>query len=104
MPRTVDHIVATHHLAQERRDAGLPIWDRKLNVADVFRNDEMSFEERRDAVVARIRRSGWIETGNWNLSHLVDGLASAEAVEEFDGWWDEIYDEADADRVWIETR
>ena len=104
MPRTVDHIVATHQLAQQRRDAGLPIWNRKLNLASVFHAEELSFTERRDAIVRIIRASGWVEAGNWNLDSLLDGLAGSESAEEFDGWWDEIYDEADAARVWIQTR
>ncbi len=107
MPRTVDHIVATHQLAQARRDAGLPVWDRKLNVSDVFRNDAMTVPERRDAIVDRIRRSGWLD-GRGCFDDLVelvnDHLAYAEDADEFDAIWDDIYDHADADRVWIETR
>jgi hypothetical protein len=103
MPRTVDHIVATHQLAQQRRDAGLPIWDRKLNLSDVFHNDAMTFTESRDAIVRIIRASGWPDR-NSTVYALLDEIADAETTDEFDAPWDLIYDEADADRVWIQTR
>ena len=107
MPRTVDHIVATHQLAQQRREAGQPVWDRKLNLADIFHNDALSFVESRDAIVRRIRISGWLD-GRDEFDDLVelvnDHLAYAEDVKEFDELWDAVYDHADADRVWIQTR
>lgn len=106
MPRTVDHIVETHQLAQQRRDAGLPIWDKKIDVSAVFRNEDLSFAERRDAIVERIRKSGWLD-GRDEFDELVelvnDHLAFAEDVKEFDDLWDSLYDIADFDRVWIKT-
>ncbi len=105
MPRTVDHIVETHRLAAERRAAGQPVWDRRINVADIWRNEALTFEQRRDAIVARLRTSAWLAGRNASdpLVEAVDGLAAADDVDEFDGWWDEVYDHADYDRVWIAT-
>lgn len=102
----VEHKVEMHQLARERQDAGLPVWDRKLRLADVFRNEDMSFEERRDAIVARIRATAWFKgygEGD-DLPQFVEELAGTQTPDEFDGPWDCIYDQADADRVWIETR
>lgn len=105
MPRTVDHIVETHRLARARQDAGLPIWDRRINLKDVFRNEDMTFEQRRDVIVRRIKRSPWY-TEQEDYSHLHDvviDLEEADDAEEFDSAWDEMYDLADIDRVWIAT-
>jgi hypothetical protein len=102
MPRTVDHIVHTHRLAQARRDAGLPIWDRKVLLGDVFRNEAMSFEQIRDEIARRIRATEW-HSGSDVVRELVDELADCADTDEFDAVWDAIYDEADEDRVWIET-
>lgn len=105
MPSTPDHKVEMHQLARARVAAGLPVWDRKIRLGDVFRNEDMSFEERRDAIAARLRASAWLTDPDrrMGLDEAVDGLAGAEDVDEFDGWWDEIYDLADYDRVWIDT-
>jgi hypothetical protein len=105
MPNTADHRAEMHRLATQRRDAGKPIWDRRINLRDVWRNQDMTFEERRDAVVRRLRSSGWMATHEDGdiLHQLVEELAEAQDADEFDAPWDAIYDEADYDRVWIVT-
>lgn len=103
MPRDIDHLVETHRLAQQRRAAGLPVWDRKINLGDVFHNDSLTFEQIRDVAVQRIRRSGWLTDDDYTLTGLVDELAETADADEFDCVWDEIYDHADIDRVWIAT-
>ncbi|NKY60426.1 hypothetical protein [Nocardia flavorosea] len=106
MPRTVDHIVATHQLAAERRKAGKPIWDETIDVSRVWNDDDLSFEEKRDAIVAQFKRSRWFRDDDefGRVREIVDEeIAYAEDVDEFDGWWDELYDLADYDRIWIKT-
>lgn len=34
---------------------------------------------------------------------MVDYLADTEDPEDFDYWWNQLYDQADYDRVWIST-
>lgn len=109
MPRTVDHIVAVHDLATERRRAGKPVWAHEIDLSGVFHNDEMTFTQRRDAIVARLMTSSWYRESDPEVSGTVaeiirDQLAYAEDTDEFDAWWDELYDDADYDRVWIKTR
>jgi hypothetical protein len=107
MPRTVDHIVDTHRIAAARRDAGLPVWDRRINLADIWRNEGLTFEQRRDAIVSRLNASPWIknrdQSGFDQLGDIVYSLSTADDQEEFNGWWGELYDHADIDRVWIAT-
>lgn len=106
MPDTAEHRADMHQLAQERRTAGLPVWDGKLRLADVFHNDNLTYEQKRDAIVARIRASAWFKRCDEydDLPQFVEELADTRTPDEFDGPWDCIYDIADADRVWIETR
>lgn len=79
-------------------------WDHNLALGDVFHNEEMTFGQRRDAIVARIRKARWYDEDDMTLWQAVDGLANAEDIEEFDGWWSEFYDWCDAGkRVWVET-
>lgn len=105
MPDTAEHRADMYALAQERRKAGKPTWAHKINLADVFHNDEMTFEEKRDAIVRRIRATTWFKDYDEydDLPQLVEELADAEDTDAFDGVWDCIYDIADADRVWIAT-
>lgn len=105
MNRNIEHIVATHRLAAERRAAGRPVWDYHINLSDVFHNEAMSFEERRDAIVARLRASRWFtdaEEGG-ELHQYVEELADTVDGDDFDCPMDAIYDLADTDRVWIAT-
>jgi hypothetical protein len=79
-------------------------WDHELRLGDVFHNEEMTFEDRRDAIVARIRKARWYDEDDIALWEAVDGLANAEDTDEFDAWWDAFYDWCDAGkRVWVET-
>jgi hypothetical protein len=100
MPRDIEQIVATHQLAAERRAAGKPIWDRKITIYLAGRD---TFEQRRDAWATALKNSTWTSDDSI-LKSLIDDLADAENAEEFDFTLDEIYDLADADRVWITVK
>jgi hypothetical protein len=99
MPDSVDHRVGMFRLAQERRQAGLRSWKRTVNLKGVWRNEAMTFEERRDAIIGRIRESGWQSE---DLDNAIDELAEAEDADDFNEVWDLIYDLADEERVWID--
>lgn len=105
MPDSVEHRVEMHRLATERRSQGKPIWDRKIRLADVFHNDALTFEQQRDAIVKRIRSSGWLDGKDEfdDLVMAVEELAETDDVKRFDSVWSQIYDHADYDRVWIAT-
>lgn len=106
MPRTVEHIVEVHDIATQRRAAGRPVWAHTIDLRDVFHNADMSLEQRRDAIVARLRAHRWLKGRNVfdQLVEAVQNLAYADDAEEFNGWWDEICDLANIDRVWLATR
>lgn len=104
MSRSIEHIVDMHRLAADRRKAGRPIWDHKIDVSLWWRS-EAPFTERRDGIVRAVKRSRWYRQAD-ELSDLysyVDELADAEDTQHFDQVWDCIYDLADIDRVWIDT-
>jgi hypothetical protein len=88
----------------------MPTWQKKVLLGDVFRNEDMTFEQRRDVIVHRLRGSGWIRMiggvdsfKGMNLDELFEQLGEAPEPDDFDIVWDEIYNQADWDRVWIDT-
>lgn len=105
MARSVEHIVAMHQLAEERRKAGKPVWAYKVDLSEVFHNDDIPFEDKRGRIATTIKASNWYRdrADFSNLDEIADGLAFADDTEEFDGWFDELYDRADYDRAWIKT-
>lgn len=83
----------------------MPTWRYTVDLKGVWRNEEMTFEERRDEIVRRLRESRWFkshEEGSW-LHSIVEELADTESIPDFDRVFNAIYDEADADRAWIAT-
>lgn len=40
MPRTIESIVENHRVAAERRAAGKPVWDRKIDVKAILHEDQ----------------------------------------------------------------
>jgi hypothetical protein len=85
----------------------MPHWEYHINIADVWRNDALTFEQRSDAIVARVRANRWFSERNQGgfdeLGDVVSNLADAADANEFDEWWSELYDQADRDRAWIAT-
>lgn len=83
----------------------MPHWNETIHLGDVFHNDDLTFEQKRDVIVQRIRASRWFRNAGEDsfLAQLVDELGSAESANEFDAPWSLIYDAADIDRTWIET-
>jgi len=77
-------------------------WLRTITVPE-FHAPGLEFAARRDAIVARLRASTWLATDP-TVAELVAELAHTRDEDEFDTIWDEIYDHADADRTWIDTR
>jgi hypothetical protein len=105
MPNTPGHKADMFGLARSRMAAGKKSWEHTINLGGVFHNESLTFTDRRDAIVRILRASKWVrDTDEFGrLAEVVDNVADAEDVTEFDGWWDELYDLADYDRVWINT-
>lgn len=105
MPNTPEHKSAMYAMSQGLRAAGKPTWGEEIDVSDIWRSDALRFEQKRDIFVQRLRASAWVNSldESHRVHELVGTLAIADDVREFDGWLDELYDEADYARVWIKT-
>lgn len=82
-------------------------WKHRLNLSDIFHSDELTFEEIRDTVVARLKRSSFfreVTANDYGFDDLVDELGDAETVGQFDFIWNIVYDYADEYDCWITTR
>jgi hypothetical protein len=106
MTDSPDHRAEVFSLAQARHRAGRPVWKYTVQLAPVFHDETLTFEERRDQIVGILRRSQWFKSreDGGAVHEYVDALADADDVDEFDAYWDELYDEADYDRAWLVTR
>jgi hypothetical protein len=105
MSRTVEHRVEMARIARERTAAGKPVWDRKLKLGPIFHDESLTFAELRDTVVRKLRASTWFKSYDEydDLPQFTEELGDTEDRASFNDVLDEIYDIADADRVWIET-
>jgi hypothetical protein len=87
----------------------MPNWNHALEVADVFHNADLSFEQIRNVIVERIRDAEWYKEYVANyfdgdmLEEIVDNLAETDTESAFNNWWDCFYDWADENRVWVAT-
>ena len=80
-------------------------WLETVRLGDVWRNESMTFEQRRDEIVRRVKASNWYRStdSSVELPDVVDDLAHATDASRFDFAWRYLYDIADWDRVWIDT-
>ena len=94
-------------------------WKYTIKLEDLWgKGDEMSFEEQRDAIVARIKSSVPYKRAvrlvandsdgdnYWDHEMFtidVDDLAASRDEHEFDMLWQGIYDYADKYKIWIAT-
>lgn len=85
----------------------MAFWAERIELKDIFHNEDLTFEQRRDAIVKRLQESSWYKMScddHPDMQELIDNdLAMAEDTDEFDVAWDILYDYADTDRVWINT-
>jgi uncharacterized UPF0160 family protein len=81
-------------------------WKYKIDLGRSFDPDVDDFSEHRDRAVAVIRNSRWAKrsSSSWVLVDYLDEMADAEDIETFDIVMDAIYDLADEDLCWIETK
>jgi len=105
MPNGPQHKADMFTLAQDRMRAGLPSWAGRIDMRGLLHNEDMTFTQSRDAIVARLRASTWFQSKDEDdeLVYLVEELADTEDTHSFNDVWDVIYDTADADRVWFIT-
>lgn len=85
----------------------MPNWKNKIYLSDIWKNEDLAFEQRRDAIVQRIKESRWYEDrdtdGFDDLGMYVEDLAYSQDYDEFNDYWAAIYDEADRDHsCWID--
>ncbi len=83
----------------------MPFWAGTIDVSHIW-SSTIPFSEKRDGVVAAIMGSQWyldqVAEGG-PIVAIVDDLSTANTISEFNEWWNELYDFADLDRIWIAT-
>ena len=79
----------------------MPNWKKRLDLSDVFHNDALPFEQKREAIVQRLRLAHLGPTA----TALIDAIEHTSDVDTFDEQFDRLYDWADqGHQLWIVTR
>jgi len=79
-------------------------WKHRIDLSATWRNNDLSFEAKRDQIVAEFRSHPCITDGEngMDLSTLVDELSEMDTEADFNYVWDTIYDLADHGKwLWI---
>lgn len=82
-------------------------WTKTVKIGDIWKNEAMTFPERRKALVTRLRSrlvgaNPHSDPSIWDLENILDELFEAEDVETFDEVWDAFYDWCDEHSVWVD--
>lgn len=122
MARDIDQIVETYEKASALRAAGLPVWNRTINIKDVLRSDQSNSSEEHAAWVANqigslLRRGLPEELLDWSNTdtealEIVDGFEALRpdsyaddrtytAPQDLNDMLARLYDWADRERVWL---
>lgn len=78
-----------------------PKWKFVLNIADIWNNEDLTWDVQRNFIVRRIKRAKFYNEDDTDFVELVEELEFADDVEDFDNAWSWFYDWADANRVWV---
>lgn len=124
MPRTIESIVENHRVAAERRAAGKPVWDRKIDIKSILHEDQSNTSNEHVAQVANrigalIRSrvpAGWLDWDSddldEDLTQIVEGMDALKPdsyddedaftpLDDLNSMLDQLYDWADGKRVWL---
>ncbi|MGG4645817.1 MULTISPECIES: hypothetical protein [Pseudomonadaceae] len=124
MPRTIESIVENHRVAAERRAAGKPVWDRRIDIKAILREDQANTSNEHAARVANrigalIRSkvpASWLDWESSDLdedlTNIVEGMEALKPdsyqgeveitpLKDLNGMLDQFYDWADGKRVWL---
>lgn len=75
-------------------------WKQTVKLGDIWNDDSLRFETQRDRIVGRLRTLK--DDTNGDLAEILDELAEADSIEDFDAVWSGFYDYADDQRIWID--
>jgi hypothetical protein len=115
----MDHMLATYRLAQERRAAGRPVWDRTVNIKRFINTDPDNISDEHCVKVAneiaaelRAKLPAKLIADDFELEDIVETLEqlrpdsyaddpSFSAVQDLNNTLELLYDWADLNRVWL---
>lgn len=90
----------------------MPNWKHSINVAEWWKDEEVPIEEKGRRLATLLRLKVFKDCpDDWELEEIIESFECISgcpgeftAVEEFDGWLEELYNWADrGHRLWINT-
>ncbi|MEU5874199.1 hypothetical protein AB0A73_21915 [Glycomyces sp. NPDC047369] len=105
MANTPEHRADVSALGRSRKDAGLRVWQYRVNIDDIWQHAKtLESDELGRRLAQRIRASAWFKAeGDGILSEYIDELDDVEDTDHFNAVWDAVCDIASYDRAWIST-
>lgn len=79
-----------------------PQWSIRVELGDVFHDDDMPWAEKRSRICARIEAATSRCMPDWDLEEIIEEIHASQNPDEFDLVWDRFYDWADRNRVWVD--
>lgn len=124
MPRTIENIVENHRVSSERRKAGKPIWDYRIDVKAILNLDRLNESDEHCASVANrigalLRHhlpATWLSNESdecdETITVIVEGMEALKPdsyvnekditpLTDLNEMLDQLYDWADSKRVWL---
>ena len=75
-------------------------WKRRVDISNIWESD-LPFTEFRDKIVDVLNK---LDIHNEQYNKIIKDLKDSQFIDEFDEYWEQIYDWADQDnRLWIQT-
>ncbi|MEE9125395.1 MAG: hypothetical protein V3U14_13030 [candidate division NC10 bacterium] len=84
----------------------MPQWKHKIDLSDIFNDEDRTFLQCRDAIVTVLRADTWLAArfdDDDELYGIVDELNDTDTEEWFNSAWNAFYDWADGERLWVNT-
>lgn len=80
-------------------------WFLTVELGEYWQDEDLPFKDKRDAIVTRLRCSNWRKLTPYpgHFDELLNALGATADADAFDAAFNELYDLADSDGIWIET-
>lgn len=92
------------------------IWRHQIRLGDIWNNDDLTLEQKRDRIVERVECETWyqeavanptarpdgLDYSDYEIESIIYDLKHSEGEDGFNSIWHEFYDYCDEHRIWVD--